>query len=251
MTHPAPTLVGVGMGPGDPDLVTLKAVTALRTADVVLVPETDTSTSEIGRAEHLVLAACPESAPLIRRVPFSMAQRSGVGTKRRASWLASAQAAEESFAHGANSVAFATVGDPSVYSTFSYLADHVRTAVPELEVAVIPGITALQALAAASQVPLVEAQETLTLVPVTAGLEQLSAALDHSDTVVAYKGGRHLAAVLDVVRQHRPDATGVMGTNLGLAEQELIPLDALNADTAPYFSTLLIAPVRTTTGGRL
>ena len=251
MTHPAPTLIGIGVGPGDPELITVKAVEALRTADVVLVPETDTGTSEVGRAEQVVLAACPEAAPRVRRVPFSMAQRQGVGTKRRKSWAASAQAAEEAFAAGARSVAFATVGDPSVYSTFSYLADHVRAGVPGLQVSVIPGITAMQALAAASRIPLVEAQEVLTLVPVTAGLEQLAEALDHSDTVIAYKGGRHLPAVLELVRQRRPGALGVMGTNLGLADQELVALDAIGADAAPYFSTLLVAPARTATGGRL
>ncbi len=255
MTHPAPgrpsILIGVGVGPGDPDLITVKAVAALRAADVVLVPETDTGTSEVGRAEQVVLAACPEAASRVRRVPFSMAQRAGVGTKRRKSWEASAKAAEEAFAGGARSVAFATVGDPSVYSTFSYLADHVRAAVPTLQVEVIPGITAMQALAAASRIPLVEAQEVLTLVPVTAGLEQLGEALEHSDTVVAYKGGRHLPAVLDLVRNRRPGATGVMGTNLGLPEQELVALDAIEAEAAPYFSTLLVAPARTTTGGRL
>lgn len=255
MTHHAPvrppTLIGVGVGPGDPELITVKAVAALRAADVVLVPETDTGSSEVGRAEQVVLAACPEAASRVRRVPFSMAQRAGVGTKRRKSWEASARAAEEAFAGGARSVAFATVGDPSVYSTFSYLADHVRAAVPGLQVDVIPGITAMQALAAASRIPLVEAREVLTLVPVTAGLEQLAEALEHSDTVVAYKGGRHLPAVLDLVRQRRPGATGVMGTNLGLPEQELARLDEIETEAAPYFSTLLIAPARTETGGRL
>ena len=255
MTHPAPgrppTLVGIGVGPGDPELITVKAVLALRAADVVLVPETDTGANEIGRAEQVVLAACPEVAPRVRRVPFSMAQRSGVGTKRRRSWEASARAAEDAFTSGASSVAFATVGDPSVYSTFSYLADHVRAALPGLQVEVIPGITAMQALAAASRIPLVEAQEVLTLVPVTAGLQQLAEALEHSDTVVAYKGGRHLTAVLDLVRERRPGATGVMGTNLGLPEQELVALDAVEAEAAPYFSTLLVAPSRTATGGRL
>lgn len=255
MTHPAPghppTLVGVGVGPGDPELITVKAVAALRTADVVLVPETDTGTGDIGRAEQVVLTACPEAASRVQRVPFSMAQRAGVGTKRRMSWEASARAAEDAFAGGARRVAFATVGDPSVYSTFSYLADHVRAALPGLQVEVIPGITAMQALAAASRIPLVEAREVLTLVPVTAGLEQLAEALEHSDTVVAYKGGRHLPEVLDLVRQRRPGATGVMGTNLGLPEQELVTLDAIEADAAPYFSTLLVAPSRAATGGRL
>ncbi|MFT4296920.1 MAG: precorrin-2 C(20)-methyltransferase [Micropruina sp.] len=255
MTDPAPacppTLTGVGVGPGDPELITLKALRVLRDADVILVPDTDTGTDEVGRAEQVVLTACPEAAGRVRRVPFSMAQRHGVGTKRRRAWEASAKAAEDAFAAGAGSVAFATVGDPSVYSTFSYLAAHVRAVVPGLQVRVVPGITAMQALAAASGVPLVEAQESLTLVPVTAGLDSLAAALDSSDTVVAYKGGRHLSEVLELVRRRRPDDTAVLGVNVGLPGEELIAVSDVTADRAPYFSTLLVAPARTRTGGRL
>lgn len=243
------TLIGVGVGPGDPGLVTLKAVAVFEAADVILVPSTEASGDDAGRAEQLVLAVCPEAATKLLRVPFSMAQRSGVGTKRRNSWEASAQAAEQAFANGASQVAFATVGDPSVYSTFSYLAAHVQAVVPGLTVSVVPGITAMQALAAASLTPLVEGSESLTLVPATAGLAAVSAALDFSDTVVAYKGGRQLADLVKLIRQRGRD--GVLGINVGLPGQQLTPLCEVDAEQAPYFSTVLVAPKRTETGGRL
>ncbi len=248
-TPPTPTLVGVGVGPGDPALVTLKAVAVFERADVILVPTTETSGEDAGRAEQIVLAACPSARDKLRRIPFSMAQRRGVGTKRRTSWEASAQAAVEAFEAGATTVAFATVGDPSVYSTFSYLAAQVQAVVPDVDVSVVPGITAMQALAAASLTPLVEGQESLTLVPVTAGLEAVGAALEHSDTVVAYKGGRHLTDLLAVVREKGRD--GVLGVNIGLPGETVTPLAEVDADSAPYFSTVLVAPVRTETGGRL
>lgn len=246
-----PILVGVGVGPGDPELITLKAVALLRSADVVLVPVADTNDSGIGRAEQIVLANCPDAAPRIRRVGFSMAQRRGVGAERQQAWQSAADAAAQAFLSGATIVAFATVGDPSVYSTFSYLAAHVRAALPDLAVTVVPGITAMQALAAAACTPLVEAQEVLALVPVTAGLEAVADALDHADTVVAYKGGRHLPALRELVHERRPDATAVVGVDLGLDEEQLMPLDEATTDTAPYFSTVLVAPARTRTGGRL
>ncbi|MFT4109890.1 precorrin-2 C(20)-methyltransferase [Propionicimonas sp.] len=244
-----PTLVGVGVGPGDPELVTLKAARILAQADVVLVPRTETSGDDAGRAEQVVLAACPAAASRLRRVPFSMAQRAGVGTTRRKSWEASAQAAVEAFRAGAATVAFATVGDPSVYSTFSYLAAHVQAVVPGVDVSVVPGITAMQALAAASLTPLVEGRESLTLVPVTDGLATVSAALAHSDTVVAYKGGRRLGDLLGVIRDAGRD--GVLGVNIGLPGETILPLAEVDAESAPYFSTVLVAPVRTETGGRL
>ncbi|HBX79558.1 MAG TPA: precorrin-2 C(20)-methyltransferase, partial [Propionibacteriaceae bacterium] len=116
-------------------------------------------------------------------------------------------------------------------------------------VAVVPGITAMQALAAASLTPLVEGQESLTLVPATAGLEAVGVALETSDTVVAYKGGRQLAELLRVVHEHGRD--GVLGVNIGLPGQVLTPLAEVTVETAPYFSTVLVAPTRTETGGRL
>ena len=244
-----PTLIGVGVGPGDPELVTVRAVRVLSEADAILVPSTEASGDDAGRAEQIVLAACPAAAGRLRRVPFSMAERSGVGTKRREAWEASARAAEDAFAAGARTVAFATVGDPSVYSTFSYLAAHTRASVPGVRVEIVPGITAMQALAAVSQVPLVEGRERLTLVPVTAGLEAVADALDHADTVVAYKAGRHLGAVLGLVADR--GRTGVLGVDLGLPGQSLTPLSEVDAAHAPYFSTVLVAPHRSDVGGRL
>jgi precorrin-2/cobalt-factor-2 C20-methyltransferase len=246
---PTPTLVGVGVGPGDPELITVKAVAVLQRADVILVPSTEASADTAGRAEQIVLAAYPEAAAKLRRIPFSMAQRRGVGALRLQSWQASAQAAVEAFQGGATTVAFATVGDPSVYSTFSYLAAQVQVVVPGVDVSVVPGITAMQALAAASLIPLVEGQETLSLVPATAGLTAVRAALDHSDTVVAYKGGRQLAELREVIQAAGRE--GVLGVNLGLPGQRITPLSEASEDSAPYFSTVLVAPDRTATGGRL
>lgn len=244
-----PALIGVGVGPGDPELITRKAVAVFERADVILVPSTEASGDDAGRAEQIVLAACPDAAGKLCRVPFSMAQRRGVGTKRRQSWEASAQAAVDAFGAGAATVAFATVGDPSVYSTFSYLAAQVQAVVPDVDVSVVPGITAMQALAAASLTPLVEGRESLTLVPVTAGLDAVGAALDHADTVVAYKGGRQLPDLLDLVHDRGLD--GVLGVNVGLPGQTITPLSEVQAAGAPYFSTVLVAPRRTTTGGAL
>ncbi len=244
-----PTLIGVGVGPGDPELVTLKAVAVFEAADVILVPATEASGREAGRAEQLVLAVCADAATKLQRVPFSMAQRSGIGTKRRQSWMASAKAAEQAFTDGATTVAFATVGDPSVYSTFSYLAAHVREAVPGLIVSVVPGITAMQALAAVSLTPLVEGTESLTLVPVTAGMDAVATALDTSDTVVAYKGGRQFKELLTLIRDHGRD--GILGVDVGLPSQRLVPLADVGNEPVPYFATVIVAPVRTETGGRL
>lgn len=244
-------LVGVGVGPGEAELITVKAVRILAAADAILVPATEESGDGPGRAEQIVVESCPEAARAIVRVPFSMADKRGVSDRRKSAWLASANEAVAAFRGGAELVAFATVGDPSVFSTFSYLAAHVVEQLPQVEVEVVPGITAMQALAAASRTPLVEGTETLALVPVTAGLDKLAEIAGVVDTVVAYKGGRRLPEVTDLLRAAGRDA--VLGVNLGLERQELIRLDELDGGrTAPYFSTVLAPAARNhETGGRL
>lgn len=245
-----PRLIGLGVGPGDPDLITVKAVTTLTQAAVILVPATEGSGDGPGRAETIVVQACPIAATAIQRIPFSMADRSGVSPRRKQAWQDSAEAAIRAFEAGAGVVVFATVGDPSVYSTFSYLAAHVVEQLPDVDVEVIPGITAMQALAARSRIPLVEGTETLSLVPVTAGLEVLERALDTADTVVAYKGGRHLPEVIELLRRKERD--GVLGVQLGMADEQLITLEDVDqGQRMPYFSTVLAPVRRNETGGRL
>ncbi|WP_116112292.1 precorrin-2 C(20)-methyltransferase [Austwickia chelonae] len=249
--HPRRQLIGIGVGPGDPELVTLKAVRALEDADVILVPATEASRGNAGRAEQIVLACCPQTAPAIRRIPFTMADRSGVTDRRREAWETSAQAALDAYAEGASTVVFATVGDPNVYSTFSYLAEHVIAAQPDVQVQVVPGITAMQALAASAGTPLVEGTEVLALVPITAGAEKYRQALEFADTVVAYKGGRQLPQMLRHLTDTGRTAHTVIGENIGLDREKITPVSELTENTVPYFSTALTTPTRTEIGGRL
>ncbi len=250
-SHPR-RLVGVGLGPGDPGLVTVKGVATLAAAEVILVPQTEAAGNAAGRAERIVTVACPGASAAIRRVPFSMADPAGVTSRRRQAWADSAAAALDAFETGAHTVVFATVGDPSVYSTFSYLAGHVTQACPDVAVEVVPGISAMQALAATSRVPLVEGTEVLALVPVTAGLDVLERALDVADTVVAYKAGRCWPQVRELLDRRGRTSTSLVGTDVSLPSEHVRSVADLDDEApAPYFSTVLVAPARTSIGGRL
>jgi precorrin-2/cobalt-factor-2 C20-methyltransferase len=241
-------LVGVGVGPGDPELVTVKAVRELRAADVVLVPVlADMAEDEPGRAEATVRAHVADGR--IRRVVFALNEREDRG-RRESAWDAAGQVVAAEFDGGAQAVAFATIGDPNVYSTFAYLAATVRELVPAVEIDTVPGITAMQDLAARSGTVLCEGSETLALFPLTAGLAAFAEALEAFDTVVAYKGGRRMPEVLEAVRAAGRLEGAVFGASLGLPEEDIRPAAEVTGD-APYLSTLLVPARRDRRGGKL
>jgi len=252
------TLIGVGVGPGDPELVTVKAVRVLREADVIFVPVMAGPGEQAagpGRAETTVRAHVPPDR--IRPVPFALNDTGGITPRRAAAWRAAAAEVARAFADGAGTVAFGTIGDPNLYSTFSYLAQTVRAQVPGVVIETVPGITAMQDLAARSATSLAEGDEPLTLLPLTAGTGALRDALARPGTVVAYKlgaaAGPTPAEVADLLGTVGRLDGAVAGARLGLPGQDLRPAAALAAlPTVPYLSTLIVpAPGRTAPGSSL
>jgi precorrin-4/cobalt-precorrin-4 C11-methyltransferase len=272
-------LIGVGVGPGDPELVTVKAVRVLREADVVLVPVLAAENPGpgkpenpgpgkpenpgpgkpenrgSGRAESIIRAYV--SADRVKRLEFALNDTGGVTPRRAAAWQAAAAAVAAEFAAGAVTVAFGTLGDPNLYSTFSYLAQTVRDLVPEVTVETVAGITAMQDLASRAGVSLAEGTEPITLVPLNGGVSALDQALAGGGTVVGYKVGAAASPAPAVLRD-RLHAAGrldgaVVGARLGLAGELIAPAaDVLHpAGEIPYLSTLIAPVPRTSRGASL
>jgi precorrin-2/cobalt-factor-2 C20-methyltransferase len=231
--------------------VTVKAVRVLREADVVLVPVL--ALDEPGRAEATVRAHLGDD-PRGRRVVFALNDRGGVTPVREAAWDAAADAVEAAFREGVASVAVATIGDPAVYSTFAYLAQSVRERVARVEVRTVPGVTAMQDLAARAGVSLCEGEESLVLFPMTAGLDRYRDLLRGGDTVVAYKGGRHLPEMLALLAAEDRLDGAVVGSGLGLPGERVAAARDLtggDGERSPYLTTVVAPPRRGARGGRL
>jgi precorrin-2/cobalt-factor-2 C20-methyltransferase len=226
-------LVGVGVGPGDPSLVTLRAVAALRGADRVFAPVT--SDQSVGRAEAIAREAVPDVR--IERLVFVMAPDASARTDA----IDAAAARVCTCLDAGEQVAFITIGDPNVYSTFSAVSSAVQARRPGTPITTVPGIMAFQDLAARSGTVLVDERQTLTLVTGLDGTVGIDAALsDPCQAVVVYKGGRRLAEITDRVRETGRRA--VVGELLGLPGERIGPLGPNTGAPMSYLSTVIVPP---------
>src|SRR2546421_1061312 len=220
------TLIGVGVGPGDPELMTIQALRVLREADRVVAPAV--AVDAVGRAESIVRQAAPDVH--VERLAFPMtAERAAAHRDAARALLPHLDAGER--------VAFITLGDPNIYSTFSSLAAAVREQRPDVAISTVPGIMAFQELAASAGTVLLDGTEQLALVTALDGPDALDAALaDPPRAVVVYKGGRHLPAIAKRLADAGRLDGAVFGELLGLPGERITRVADVAGQPATYLA---------------
>ncbi len=235
-------LVGVGVGPGEPDLLTLRAVAALRRADRVVAPTT--AIDAVGRAEAIMRQAVP--GLVVERIPFAMAP--GRADRDRSV----GQAADIVAGHLAagEEVAWITLGDPLTYSTFSAVARLVVQRRPGTQVTQVPGIMAFQALAARTGTVIAGERTRISIRTALDGDDIAADLRDPATTLIVYKGGRRLPELAAETARCRPPANSassaptsapVAGELLGMPGERVgLLADVAAAGPASYLATVII-----------
>ena len=222
-------LYGVGVGPGDPELLTLKALRLLRAVPVVAYPAPDHGDS----FARSIVAAWIERHQ--REISIRFPMRPGPPPVAIYDDAAAALATELDAGHD---VALLCQGDPLFYGSFinvfTRLADRYQ-------IEIVPGVTSLTACAAAAAIPLVSRDDTLAVIPATLEEDQIAARLVASDTAAIIKLGRHLRKVRRVLNRLGLLDSAAYAEHATLPTQRVALLSAIESDEAPYFSMVLIA----------
>lgn len=226
-------LVGVGVGPGEADLLTVRAVAALRRAHRVVAPTT--AVDAVGRAEAVVREALPGVA--VERIAFAMSP----ARRARERSIARAAARVAGYLSAGDEVAWITLGDPLTYSTFSAVADGVRQRRPSTVVTQVPGIMAFQALAARTGTVLADDRTRLTIRTALDGDDLGPDLQDPATTVVVYKGGRRLPEIAAEAAACGRVAAAVAGELIGMPGERITSFEKLAASgPASYLATVII-----------
>ena len=230
-----PRLYAIGVGPGDPELLTLKAARVLRAADVIIAPtgSADAASYALG----IVAALLDPTRQLVLERVFPM---TSAADNLQLYWEATADEVAEQLRIG-RTVAFVTIGDPLLYSTFLHLYRVLRQRHPALTVEIVPGITSFAAAAAAAGVPLGVGVERLAVLPATCTAAQLRQTLGEFDSVVLMKVSRVFDRVYALLVELGLERQGVFVRRVGSAQEEVVTdLASLVGKPLDYLSLLIV-----------
>jgi len=222
---------GIGVGPGDPELLTYKAVRILKEVDWVAVPVTgrDKESTAHRIASRFINPECR-----LIEIDFPMTRDR---VRLEQAWQSARKAIQEKLDHGQSS-AFLTLGDPMLYSTYIYLYHHLEQA--GYPVSTVPGITSFCASAAAAGVPLAFGDEKVALLPGAAAEELTAGQLSVFQTVVFFKAARCYADIVRLLEEsgHLKDSTLIVSCGHP-GERIITDLRSVSGEELSYFSLII------------
>jgi precorrin-2/cobalt-factor-2 C20-methyltransferase len=233
MTTKTGTLYGIGVGPGDPDLITLKALKVLHRVPHIFASCSTKNSYSLA----LSIVRCHLNGAGIERLPFPMTKDPQV---LASAWERNARRVMEVLVTGTDA-AFVTLGDPLTYSTFGYLLKTLKRLAPEVRIVTIPGITSYSAAAALTHLPLTEGEESFHLVSGALGAAKLKEIIDKSDNIVMLKTYRHFDEIYRALEDlDLLDRTTCI-SRCGLEGETVVEnLRELKGRALPYLSMIII-----------
>lgn len=227
------TLFGIGVGPGDPELICVKAVRTLTKVHRVFTAAS--TKNDYSLAVDIVRPYLPGNIA-VEKLDFPMSKDK---TAMERAWRRHA-ARIAGFLETGQSAAFLTLGDPLTYSTYGYVLRHLQAGWPHLDIRTIPGITSYQAAAAAVNRPLVEGEESLLIMSGVNGGDRLQRMMEKPDNVVFLKAYRNVGGICQAL-----EASDMLPGSVAVAscsrENEKIYYDlkALEGQKPNYWTLIL------------
>jgi precorrin-2/cobalt-factor-2 C20-methyltransferase len=218
---------GLGVGPGDPELLTVKALARLRAAPVVAYPAPEHGSSFARSIVARWLSPAQIEIPI--RVPI------GSGAPPDSIYDEAAALIAAELARGRD-VAVLCQGDPFFYGSFIHLFARLAGA---HEVEIVPGVSSLAAVAAAAKWPLAAGADVLTVLPAPLDDASLTRRIESAEAVAIIKLGRHFGRVRDLLGRIGLASRARYVERASLANERILPLDRVAPETVPYFSMIL------------
>ena len=239
-----PELICVGCGPGDPELLTVKGVNAIKNADVIMCPTSKEGKPSIALSVVSSIIDETKKQEIVNLV-FPMTKDKD---KLQTTWENNARILSESVLSGKN-VVYLTVGDPYLYSTWIYLHRELRSKHPEIKITVIPGIVSMFTFASKVGISLAEGAEKMAVIPSCYDLSRVKELAKNCDTMIFLKDGRYFDDVIKLLKEagFSDDSVFAIGQDLD-TEHEIVRKLTLGevtqeTITTKYFSIMVVKRV--------
>ena len=229
-------LIGLGIGPGDPELITVKAVEVIKNANVICIPRSKNRDDSI--AFEIVKPYIGDTQ--IVNMVYSMSPEYEA---RKPYWERHAQTICELSDKGLT-IAFVTIGDPCIYSTFAYIMRLVRLKRPPLSIEIIPGITSIAASAAFMQRSIAQAEESLTIQPCSQVIQKSRNWWHDFNCVIIMKIGRKFSRLVDRLNTLELLPGSILISRVGFSNSSIIRGEELVhcSKDIGYLATLFVYP---------